>query len=91
MISQQNAWGPSIKYRVHVRIRGFETLLFRKILRTYLMDDPLLYCFITISLSLENLNFVRKEVMLSSRIFKIHDFKMAPSCKRRRVDFLGNF
>ena len=91
MISQQNTWGPSIKYRVHVRIRGFEKLVFRKILRTYFMDDPLLYCFITISLSLENLNFVRKEVMLSWRIFKILDFKMAPSCKRRPVDFLGNF
>ena len=91
MISQQNTWGPCIKYRVHVRIRGFEKLVFRKILRTYFMDDPLLYCFITISLSLENLNFVRKEVMLSWRIFKILDFKMAPSCKRRPVGFLGNF
>ena len=31
--------GPSTKY-VRVRIRGFEMLVFQKILRTYLMDNP---------------------------------------------------
>ena len=31
---------PSISAKVRVRIRGLEILLFRKILRTYLMDDP---------------------------------------------------
>ena len=29
----------------HVRIRGLEMLVFRKILRTYLMDDPQAYVF----------------------------------------------
>ena len=31
---------PSISTKVRVRIRGLEMLVFRKILRTYLMDDP---------------------------------------------------
>ena len=31
---------PSISTKVRVRIRRLETLAFRKILRTYLMDDP---------------------------------------------------
>ena len=30
---------PSISTKVRVRIRGLEMLVFRKILRTYLMDD----------------------------------------------------
>ena len=31
---------PSISTKVRVRIRGLEMLVFQKILRTYLMDDP---------------------------------------------------
>ena len=31
---------PSISTKVRVRIRELEMLVFRKILRTYLMDDP---------------------------------------------------
>ena len=31
---------PSISTKVRVRIRGLEMLVFPKILRTYLMDDP---------------------------------------------------
>ena len=31
---------PSISTKVRVRIRGLEMLVFRKILRTYLMDEP---------------------------------------------------
>ena len=31
---------PSIFTKVGVRIRGLEMLVFRKILRTYLMDEP---------------------------------------------------
>ena len=31
---------PSISIKVRVRIRGLEMLVFREILRTYLMDDP---------------------------------------------------
>ena len=31
---------PLISTKVRVRIRGLEMLVFRKILRTYLMDDP---------------------------------------------------
>ena len=54
MILQVPCKGPSIKY-VHkifrktnisnplIRIRGLKILVFRKILRTYLMDDPLEY------------------------------------------------
>ena len=30
------------RVHVHVRIRALEMLIFRKILRTYLMDDPVL-------------------------------------------------
>ena len=41
-------WGSSIKYVrkiLRVRIRGLQMLVFRKILRTYLMDDPLNLCY----------------------------------------------
>ena len=31
---------PLISTKVRVRIRGLEMLVFRKMLRTYLMDDP---------------------------------------------------
>ena len=31
---------PLISTKVRVRIRGLEMLVFRKILRTYLMDEP---------------------------------------------------
>ena len=31
---------PSISTKVRVRISGLEMLVFQKILRTYLMDDP---------------------------------------------------
>ena len=38
-VFNKNHKGPSIKY-VRVRIRGLETLVFQKILRTYLMVHP---------------------------------------------------
>ena len=41
-------WGSSIKYVrkiLRVPIRGLEMLAFRKILHTYLMDDPLNLCY----------------------------------------------
>ena len=31
---------PSISTKVRVHIRGLEMLVFQKIVRTYLMDDP---------------------------------------------------
>ena len=57
MIIQNLAYGPSIRYvhklfrkaniskpLIRVRIWGLEVLVFQKILRTYLMDDPLSNC-----------------------------------------------
>lgn len=46
----------------------------------------LLFCFIVASLSLQVLNFLRKDLNVIMRILKTDDLKM-PTCERRRVDF----